>query len=401
VEVKRLGPGVHAVGGVSGLYLRNAPPGASSWLLRAMVGSKRREIGLGPYPEIPLARARERARDTKDAIRAGRDPVEERKAAREALVASQQRMTFADATDAYLALREAEFRNRKHAAQWRTSLETYAYPVLGAVPVADVELRHVVEVLQPIWTTKTETASRVRGRIESVLSWATVARHREGENPARWRGHLDKVFLKPSKVAKVTHFAALPFDDLPAFMIRLRERNGMAARALEFAILTAARSGEVRGTKWTEIDLEAALWTVPAARMKTEKEHRVPLSEPAVALLEALPRFEGTDLVFPGARGGELSDSSLSTVLRRMGIPGKVATVHGFRSTFRDWTAERTAYARDVAEMALSHLIESETEAAYRRGDLLEKRRHLMRDWARFAEGVGAGGAVVSIRRAT
>jgi Integrase len=199
----------------------------------------------------------------------------------------------------------------------------------------------------------------------------------------------------------VTHFAALPFDDLPAFMIRLRERNGMAARALEFAILTAARSGEVRGTKWTEIDLEAALWTVPAARMKTEKEHRVPLSEPAVALLEALPRFEGTDLVFPGARGGELSDSSLSTVLRRMGIPGKVATVHGFRSTFRDWTAERTAYARDVAEMALSHLIESETEAAYRRGDLLEKRRHLMRDWARFAEGVGAGGAVVSIRRAT
>lgn len=399
VEVKRLGPGFHAVGGVSGLYLRNAPPGASSWLLRAMVGTRRREIGLGPFPEIPLARAREKAREAKDAISAGRDPVEERKAAKAALVAAQQRMTFAQATDAYLALREAEFRNPKHAAQWRTTLEAYAHPVFGTVPVADVELAHVVAALEPIWTTKTETASRVRGRIESVLSWSTVAGHRKGDNPARWKGHLDQVFPAPSKVARVTHFAALPLDHLPGFVAALRDRDGMAARALEFLILTAARSGEVRGMTWAEIDQEGAVWTVPWDRMKAGKEHRVPLSAPALALLKALPRFEGTDFVFPGARGGELSDASLGAVLRRIGIPNKVATVHGFRSTFRDWTAERTAYARDVAEMALAHVIESGTERAYRRGDLLDKRRRLMRDWARFAGGEGAGGAVVGVRR--
>ncbi|MEE4300950.1 MAG: integrase arm-type DNA-binding domain-containing protein [Pseudomonadales bacterium] len=397
VEVRRLAArkGCHAVGGVAGLYLNVKPTLAASWLLRTMVGARRREMGLGPYPAVTLARAREKARHARELIEAGRDPAEERKAARAALVAAQRRMTFADATDAYLALREAEFRNPKHAAQWRTTLETYAHPVFGTVPVADVELAHVVAALEPIWTTKTETASRVRGRIEAVLSWATVAGHREGDNPARWKGHLDQVFPAPSKVARVSHFAALPFDDLPGFVTALRGRDGMAARAVEFAILTAARSGEVRGATWAEIDREGAVWTVPRDRMKAGKEHRVPLSEPALALLEALPRFAGSDLVFPGARGGQLSDASLGAVLKRMGVP---VTVHGFRSTFRDWTAERTAYARDVCEMALAHVIESGTERAYRRGDLLEKRRRLMAEWARFAEGAGAGGAVVAVR---
>lgn len=397
LEVRRLGPGVHAVGGVAGLYLSVGDGGASSWTLRAMVGTRRREIGLGPFPETTLAMAREKARAAKEAIRQGRDPVEERRAARAALVAAQQRMTFATATDTYLALRESEFRNPKHAAQWRTTLETYAHPVIGNVPVADVELGHVVAVLEPIWTTKTETASRVRGRMESVLSWATVAGHRQGDNPARWRGHLDQVFPAPSKVSRVSHFAALPFADLPAFVGALRERPGIAARALEFAILTAARSGEVRGATWDEIDLEAALWTIPGERMKAGKEHTVPLSDQALTLLKGLDRLVGCDLVFPGMRGGTLSDASLTAVLKRMSVP---VTVHGFRSTFRDWTAERTSYARDVCEMALAHVIESGTERAYRRGNLLEKRRRLMRDWARFADSKGAGGEVVGVRAA-
>lgn len=395
VQVKRLGPGAHAVGGVAGLELRNAATGASSWVLRTRVGSKRREIGLGPYPEVNLAAARQKARETKAAIRDGRDPIAERRAARAALMAEQERITFTRAVEIYLAMKDHEFRNRKHAGQWRSTLYTYAVPVMGEVPVANVELRHVVSVLEPHWLTKTETMKRLRGRIESVLAWATVAGHRQGENPARWRGYLDQVLPAPGKVAKVEHLAAMHLDELPAFMALLRERGGTAARAVEFAILTAARSGEVRFATWAEIDLEARIWTIPADRMKAGREHRVPLADGAVELLERTGRHEGIELVFPGPRGGPLADMSLTAVLRRMDVD---VTVHGFRSTFRDWCAERTAYPRDVAEMALAHKIENDVERAYRRGDLLEKRRRLMADWARFVESVEGGGAVVGLR---
>jgi integrase len=277
----------------------------------------------------------------------------------------------------------AGWRNPKHAQQWANSLETYAHPVMGALLVRDVELQHVMAVLEPIWQAKTETASRVRGRIEQVLDWATARGFREGPNPARWRGHLDKLLPAPAKVTRVEHHDALPVDQAPSFMARLCAAPGIGARALEFAILTAARSGEVRGTTWDEIDLDAAVWTVPADRMKAGREHRVPLSPAALALLRSLPRWPDNPLVFAAPRGGVLSDMTLAAVLRRM----KVAAVpHGFRSTFRDWAAERTHFPREVAEMALAHAIGDKVEAAYRRGDLFDKRRRLMDDWAVFLD---------------
>jgi integrase len=262
--------------------------------------------------------------------------------------------------------------------------------------VRNVELANVLAVLEPIWTEKTETATRLRGRIEQVLDWATARGYRDGLNPARWRGHLDKLLARPSKVADVEHHAALPFTEIGDFMLRLRDAEGMGACALEFAILTAARSGEVRGATWTEIDLKAAVWTVPGNRIKMGREHRVPLSPPVIALLNALRRMAGTDFLFPAPRGGTLSEMTLSAVVRRM----KVAAVpHGFRSTFRDWASERTNYPRDVAEMALAHAIGDRVEAAYRRGDLFEKRRRLMADWAAFCGRPQQKGGVVSIRR--
>ena len=256
-------------------------------------------------------------------------------------------------------------------------------------------LSHVVKILEPIWNTKTETATRLRGRIESVLDWATVRGFRHGENPARWKGHLDKILPKPSKVTKVEHHVALPVDDIGAFMAELRKREGVAARALEFAILTAARSGEVRGATWSEIDLDSGVWIIPGERMKAGREHRVPLSEGAIKLLQALPRFGHTDLVFVAPRGGMLSDMTMTAVMRRMEVD---AVPHGFRSTFRDWAAERTAYPRDVAEMALAHTIGDKVEAAYRRGDLFEKRCRMMADWAAFCN-TKVTGDVVPINR--
>lgn len=399
LQVRRLTrPGLHPVGGVAGLCLDVKDTGARSWILRATVGGRRPEIGLGGFPDVTLEQAREKAREIRELIRQGEDPVLARRSARDALrAANAKRVTFRKAAERFLESKRLEFRNEKHAAQWATTLETYAYPVIGDLSVDSIELAHVKRILDPIWTTKTETAKRLRGRVESVLAYATASGFREGDNPARWRGNLDAVMPKPSRIAKVKHHRALPIDELSAFMAELSKQEGMGARALEFSILTAARSGEVRGATWNEIDFEAKTWTVPGDRMKAGKEHVVPLSDPAVRLLKELPRMKGSNYVFPAVKGGQLSDMTISAVCRRMEVD---AVPHGFRSTFRDWTAERTSYPRDVCEMALAHAIENKVEAAYRRGDLLEKRRRLMREWAKFCEKPVNRAEVVSIRGA-
>lgn len=383
LQVSRLtAPGLHPVGGVAGLRLQVSDSGARSWILRTTVGGKRAEIGLGGFPDVTLAGARDAARSMRATIAAGVDPRAESRAARSALQAAvAAARTFDECAEKYIEAKTPEWSNAKHAAQWTSTLKTYASPVMGHLFVRDIGLPHVLDVLKPIWLTKNETASRVRARVEQVLDWATTHGYREGLNPARWKGHLDNLLPAPNKVAKVEHHAALPVAEVGAFMARLRAAEGMGARALEFAILTAARSGEVRGATWAEIDMDAAVWTVPAERMKMGKEHRVPLSAPALELLRALPRTEEAKLVFPAPRGGMLSDMTLSAVLRRMDVP---AVPHGFRSTFRDWCSERTNFPRDAAEMALAHAIGDKVEAAYRRGDLFAKRRRMMVEWAAF-----------------
>ncbi len=383
LAVSRLSkPGLHFVGGVSGLALQVLPTGGRTWVMRAVVGGRRRDMGLGGYPDVTVAGAREAARQARAKIREGIDPIEEARAKRSELKAARAAaLNFSECAAKYIRAHTPSWRNEKHAAQWTSTLETYAYPVMGSLLVRDIAVAHVLAVLEPIWTTKPETASRVRGRMEAVLDWAAARTYRDKDNPARWKGHLDKLLPRRSKVAKVEHHTALPVSDVGKFMLSLREQEGMGARALEFAILTAARSGEVRGATWSEIDLKAHEWRIPGDRMKAGREHRVPLSEAAVALLGALPRVVDNDLVFPAARGGQLSDMTLTAVLRRMKVD---AVPHGFRSTFRDWAAERTNYPGDLAEMALAHAISDKVEAAYRRGDLFEKRRKMMNDWAAF-----------------
>lgn len=382
LEVARIAkPGLHFVGGVAGLAMQVQPSGARSWALRLSVAGKRREMGLGGFPDVTLADARRRAREEREKVDKGLDPIAERKAAASRLRAEQARsFTFQSAALTYINTHESGWRNAKHAEQWRNTLAS-TYPTIGPLQVRDVGLPEVLSVLQPIWKTKTETASRLRGRIESVLDWATARGYRDGANPARWKGHLDHLLPAPGKITKTGHHRAIAVADIGTFMTSLRAQDGVGARALEFVILTAARSGEVRGATWSEIDLEDAMWRVPGDRMKAGKEHRVPLSDPALVLLRGLPRSAGTDLVFSAPRGGKLSDMALVAVTRRMAV---AAVPHGFRSTFRDWCAESTNYPREVAEMALAHAIGDKVEAAYRRGDLFAKRRQMMGDWATF-----------------
>lgn len=382
-QLPRLPVGMHAAGGATGLYLRVAPSGARNWILRVMVGSRRRDMGLGGWPDVPLGEARDRARQARRKIDEGVDPIEARRAAKTVL---RDTPSFSECARRTIEAKRPEWKSAKHAEQWKNTLDTYARPVVGNMPVDQVELRHIVEILSPIWVEKTETATRLRARLEAVLAWAGASGFRKGENPARWRGNLDAVLAKPGKVAKVEHHRALPFIQLPAFMAALRNREGTSARALEFLILTATRSGEVRGATWEEIDLKDDVWTIPASRMKAGKEHRVPLAPRTVALLKQLPRFADTALLFPAERGGMLSDMALTALMRRMEVD---AVPHGFRSTFRDWAAEHTEYPRDVAEMALAHTIGDKVEAAYRRGDLFSKRTAMMADWADCIEQKG------------
>lgn len=390
-----------AVGGVSGLLLQITPNDAKSWLLRAVVGTRRREIGLGAFPDVPLAAAREKAREARDKIERGIDPIEARKAARAALSVAQHRgLIFRKAVDRYLADKLTEFKNEKHRKQWRATLDAYTVPI-GDMPVSQIAVQDVQGALAPIWTTKTETASRLRGRIERVLAWATVQGHRTGDNPARWKGNLDAILPKPGKVAKADNHPALALDDVARWFADLRLRDGTGARALEFLAMTAARSGEVRGATWGEVDLDSGIWTVPAARMKAGREHRVPLTAEALAVLEAMaPKDERRidAYIFVAPKGGQLSDMTVSAVMRRMqeaaigaGRRGyldarnkRPAVPHGLRSTFRDWVAERTEYPREMAEIALAHNVGSEVERAYRRGDIIEKRRAMMAAWGRF-----------------
>jgi integrase len=351
--------------------------------LRLSVAGKQREMGLGSFPSVPLAEARERARTHRTKVEQGADPISVRRAAHIAAAADRNsQQSFASVAAQYIAQHAKSWKNKKHEAQWASTLRRYAEPVVGTLLVRDVSTAHVIKVLEPIWTSKTETATRIRSRMELVLDFASARGLREGPNPARWRGNLDAALPRPNKLAQVRHHPAVAVEDIAVFMTRLRAQQGMGARALEFAILTAARSGEVRGAVWSEVNLAGSLWTVPAQRMKSGREHRVPLSRPAVKLLRSLPKGAPADSVFPGLHG-QLSDMSLTAVLRRMRVD---ATVHGFRSTLRDWSSEHTNHTGEVAEMALAHAVGDKVEAAYRRGDLFEKRVLLMGDWAAFLE---------------
>jgi integrase len=406
MKVKTAGPGMHCDGG--GLYLQVTEMKGGgltrSWIFRYRVGKRLRDMGLGPLSTLGLAEARERARQQRVKRLDGVDPIEERRSAR--ATPAVKLVTFDEAAAAYIAANEATWKNTRHAEQWRKTLNAYASPVIGGLPVGEIDTKHVTRILDKPWQDTPETASRVRGRIEAVLDWAKVRGHRGGENPARWRGHLDHIYpaLSAAKKAKRTrvgrdgHHAAMPYDEVAAFLSELRQRTGNAARALEFAILTAARTGEALGAKWDEINVGAAVWTVPASRMKGGQEHRVPLSSRAVEIIKEVAGLRQSEYVFCGDREGEpLSNMALLMALRRMGRSD--VTVHGFRSSFRDWAGEQTNFPREIAEAALAHVIENKAEAAYRRGDALEKRRKLMEAWAQYVgRSVTESSPVVTLR---
>ena len=383
LQVRRLlQPSLYAVGGVVGLYLQVRSASARSWILNVTTGQKRRMFGLGSYPTVLLEQAREKARSYRTMIENGTDPVYERRKARAELFAAKaKQLTFDEAAKAVVAVKRQEFMNAKHTAQWETTLATYVSPVIGTLFVSDIETAHILKVLEPIWATKTETATRIRQRIEKVFDWCQARGYRTADNPARWNGHLKELLPQPAKIRTVQHFAAVPYPALPAFFARLQRHHGVSARALQFAILTGARSGEVRGARWSEFDLTAKVWTVPAVRMKMKKEHRVPLSEAAIILLAGLPSVNGSDVLFRSNRGGGLSDTALLMVLRRMHVD---AVPHGFRATFKTWASECTAFHHDVIEASLAHSLDSKVAEAYQRGDMLEKRRALLGQWAAY-----------------
>jgi integrase len=378
--------GMYGDGG--GLYLRVTDDGAKNWVFRFMLRGRPRWMGMGPVHTVDLAEARKRAGEHRLRRHDGIDPIDARRAERlQKRLDAAKAVTFKECAEAYIKAHRAGWHNAKHAAQWQATLTTYAEPVIGKLSVQAIDTALVLKCLEPIWTEKPETASRVRGRIESILDWAKVRDYRAGENPARWRGHLDKLLPARSKVRRVEHHAALPYAELPGFMVALREQEGIAARALEFLILTAARTGEVIGARWNEIDLLDKTWTVPAARMKAQREHRVSLSARALAILneiQAVRQGEAGDaFVFPGGKTGKpLSNMAFLMLLRRMGRGD--LTAHGFRATFKTWASERTSVQNEIVEASLAHMIGGKLWEAYMRGDLFEKRRRLMAQWATF-----------------
>lgn len=377
--------GRHPVGGVPGLHLRVTGERHRGWVLRVQVGEKRTDYGLGAYPEVSLADAREKARDMRAQINLGEVPVGVMRARKAVLAEKTFVRTFESCAEAYVQDKEREWKNSKHRQQWRNTLQSYVYPHIGSLSVNEIDLPHVLACLEPIWHNKTETAARLRGRIESILDWAQVRKYRTKENVARWKGCLDKVLPAPTKIQKVEHHKSVPYQELADFVSKLKLRQGMAANALMLLIFTCVRSGEVRGAKWDEFDLEKGIWTIPAERMKAGKEHRVALSSAAVKLLKSLPRIEDHPVIFPGTKGQPLSDMTLLAVMRRMEVD---AVPHGFRSTFRDWVGDCTSYPSDLAETALAHTLENKVEAAYRRSDALERRREMMEEWANFCQGL-------------
>ena len=373
------------IGDGGGLWLKVQSGGRRSWTFRYRFAGKAREIGIGSVANLSLGQARQIAADYRAHVTKGTDPKARRDAERLAQELEQNRSrTFDQCVDSYLAARSNEWRNAKHRQQWRNTLRTYASPTLGHLPAADVGITEVVKVLEPIWNTKTETATRVRQRIEAVLDWATVMQIRQGDNPARWKGNLSELLPTPTKLKKVKHHGAMPVRDISDFMVRLRELETVTALAMEFTVLTAARTGEVIGATWDEIDVAGRTWTVPADRMKAGKQHVVPLTDRAVTVLECLPRLEGTPYLFPGARHGRPISNMTMLKLLQQTLEQPDYTVHGFRSTFRDWAAERTTFPVRVVEYALAHQLKDKVEAAYQRSNLLEQRRELMHAWMQF-----------------
>lgn len=382
-KVKTANSGKYEDGG--GLRLVVSKSGAKKWVLRFTVKDKRREMGLGSYPDIGLADARTKASEYRQQAKAGIDPIEARR------IEPEKVPTFTTCAARYIRAHRSGWKNAKHARQWVSTLKTYARPLIGSKPVDTVSTEDILEILSPIWATKTETAKRLQGRIENVLDFAAARKFRDPVNPARWRGHLDMLLPKPSRVRTVTHHPAMPYTDVPAFMTELSQNGSISALALQLLILTATRTSEVLLSKWSEFDLEAAVWTIPAERMKARREHRVPLPEAALTVLRALPRIEDNPHVFPGAKNGRpLSNMSLLQMMRGLGYGTKGTrgnfVPHGFRSSFRDWSGEVSSFPRDVAEMALAHVIENKVEAAYRRGDLFTKRSKMMQEWANYLD---------------
>jgi integrase len=391
-SVETLGKGYHADGG--GLYLQVTGNGGRSWVFRYQRTGKRRDMGLGPVYLVGLAEARRRALECRRCLFEGIDPLERKRSQSiAAAIGAAKTITFREAAEQYIAAHQASWRAKQHLARWHRTLGKYVYPVFGDLPAQAIDIALVMKVLEPIWPKMPESAARIRGRIESVLDWATVRQYRAGDNPARWRGHLDKLLPKVSKISKVKH--AMPYAEIGAFMTDLRQRDTVTARALEFAILTAARPGEAIGARWSEVNFAERLWTIPPSRMKAHREHRVPLSNAAMAVIEKMAAIRSSEYVFPGrSNGSSVSHTAFSDQIETL---GHRATAHGFLSTFRDWAAERTNFPNEVAEMALAHAVGDKVEAAYRRGDLFQKRQQLMDAWAKFCNAPRSRGEVVSL----
>lgn len=403
-QKKDLKPGLYSDGG--GLCLQVSSFNSKAWIFRYMIAGRARKMGLGDFELVSLKKAREKRSAAYALVKDGIDPIDER-AARLAAQAAEaaKALTFKECAEGYIEAHKAGWKNAKHAAQWTATLETYAYPTIGKLQVQDIETAHIEKILRPIWNEKTETASRVRGRIEKVLDRAKALGLRSGDNPARWTGHMSELFPAKSQVAPVEHHPAMPYAELPAFLAKLRAKEGVSARALEFTILTACRTGDTIGATQDELDRREALWTIPKERVKgkkgaRKKDHVIPLSKAALAALDAVP--EQGDYLFPGGKeGAGLSSAAMSELLKGMGYSPDYATVHGFRSTFKDWCSDMTSFPNEMSEVALSHTVSDKVEAAYRRGNMVERRRQMMEAWAKFCAGKAVGGDnIVKLRTA-